>query len=154
MKASENAINEQNNHSNPYVLTKGQAARKALCPRCRTGKLFVGKAYGKGSQTMHANCPHCNLRYEREPGYFYVSMFVSYAFSVAEIVTACLAVYFLTGIDDSFWLYLGVVLAIVFALAPFNYRYSRVVLMYWLTPGLKFVPETAVVKVKPLNPKS
>src|SRR5690606_28453706 len=64
----------------PYLLTKNQAALKARCPRCRTGALFVGNTYGKGSQKMHANCPHCNLRYEREPGYFYVAMFVSYAF--------------------------------------------------------------------------
>jgi hypothetical protein len=82
-------------------------------------------------------------RYEREPGYFYVAMFVSYALNVAEIVTACLGIYFLTGIDDSFWLYLGVVLGIVIILAPFNFRYSRVILMYWLTPGLKFVPSLA-----------
>lgn len=150
MKAmdSENKSGQQG----PYLLTKNQAALKARCPRCRTGALFVGNTYGKGSQKMHTNCPHCNLRYEREPGYFYVAMFVSYAFSVAEIVTACMAVYFLTGIDDNFWLYLAVVMAVVVILAPFNFRYSRVVLMYWLTPGLKFVPETA--ESKPTHPKS
>lgn len=150
MKDSESVLKE--NHHNTYVLTKNQAAVKALCPRCRTGSLFVGKTYGKGSQTMHRNCPHCNLRYEREPGYFYVAMFVSYAFSVAEMLIACLAVYLLTGIDDSFWLYLAVVMVVVVALAPFNFRYSRVVLMYWLTPGLKFAKETAAAK--PINPGS
>jgi uncharacterized protein (DUF983 family) len=126
-----------------YTLTKGQAAAKCLCPRCRTGEVFQGKLYRKGGQKMNENCPHCHMRFEREPGYFYVAMFVSYALNVAEIVTACLGIYILTGIDDNFWLYLGVVLGIVFIMAPFNYRYSRIILMYWLTPGLRFVPSYA-----------
>ena len=124
-------------------LSKSQAARKSLCPRCRTGKMFNGSLLSPKGNKMHTNCPHCNLRFEREPGYFYVSMFVSYAFSVAELVIACLAVYFITGIDDNFWLYMGVVAVVVLLTAPFNYRYSRVVLMYWLSPGLKFVPKYA-----------
>lgn len=121
--------------------SKAEAARKALCPRCRTGQMFHGKMLQRKGNKMHVNCPHCNLRYEREPGYFYVSMFVSYAFSVAELVIACLAVYILTGIDDSFWLYMAVVAIVIVLTAPFNYRFSRVVLMYWLTPNMRFVPE-------------
>jgi len=34
-----------------------------------------------------------------------------------------------------------VAFSIVLILAPFNYRYSRVVLMYWLTPQFKFKEE-------------
>lgn len=151
MKATDRDRQPEMSSPNLY-LTKNQAAMKARCPRCRTGSLFIGSTYGKGSQKMHKNCPHCNLRYEREPGYFYVAMFVSYAFSVAEMVIACMVTYFITGIADSFWLYLAVVIAVVFALAPFNFRYSRVVLMYWLTPGLKFVPDTA--GPRPVNPQS
>lgn len=124
-------------------LSMGKAAMQARCPRCRTGYLFSGNTYGMKAQKMHKKCQHCNLRYEREPGYFYVAMFVSYAFSVAQMVIACLLVYLLTGIDDSFWLYLTVVLVVVLAMAPFNFRYSRVVLMYWLSPGLSFAPELA-----------
>jgi len=123
--------------------SKGEAARKALCPRCRTGQMFHGRMLQRGGNRMHKNCPNCNLRYEREPGYFYVSMFVSYAFSVAELVTACLAIYILTGIDDNFWLYMAIVAIVIVLTAPFNYRYSRVVLMHWLTPNMRFVPELA-----------
>lgn len=123
-------------------LTEMQAAIRARCPRCRTGAMFSGPTYGIKAQKMHKNCPHCNLRYEREPGYFYVSMFVSYAFSIAQMVAICLLVYLITGNDSSFWLYLTASLGIVFVLAPFNFRYSRVVQMYWLSPGLKFMPET------------
>lgn len=132
-------------------LTEWQSAIRARCPRCRTGAMFEGATYGLKAQKMYKNCPHCNLRYEREPGYFYVSMFVSYAFSVAQMIAICLLVYLITGNDSSFWLYLGAVLAIVFILAPFNFRYSRVVQMYWLSPGLKFDPALATTKKQKSN---
>jgi len=60
---------------------------------------------------------------------------------VAELVSACVATYIFTGNLESPWLYLIVAFSIVLILAPFNYRYSRVVLMYWLTPQFKFKEE-------------
>lgn len=118
-----------------------KAAYHARCPRCRQGNIFTGNTYGFKNQKMNRYCDYCGLRYEREPGYFYVAMFVSYAFTVAEMITACLATYVCTGNDSSFWLYASVALSSVFLLTPFNYRYSRVVLMYWLSPGLNYIPD-------------
>ncbi|MDH5826199.1 DUF983 domain-containing protein [Sphingobacterium faecium] len=123
-----------------YELSEFKAASKALCPRCRKGPIFTGNTYGFKTQKMNTHCDYCGLRYEREPGYFYVSMFVSYAFTVAEMVSSCLLAFLITGNDDSFWLYASVALLSVLILSPFNYRYSRVVLMYWLSPGLSYVP--------------
>jgi hypothetical protein len=37
-------------------------------------------------------------------------------------------------------LYMAVIFPFVFILAPFNYRYSRIILLYWLTPGLNYDP--------------
>jgi hypothetical protein len=55
---------------------------------------------------MYEKCSHCGLHYEREPGYWYVAMFVSYAFNVAQMVTFAVATYILTG-SNSPWLYVG-----------------------------------------------
>lgn len=132
----------------PYP-SKSQAFAQSLCPRCRRGKIFHGSLWSRGGNKMYKNCSHCNLRYEREPGYFYVSMFISYSFSVAELVIACLGFYLITGIDDNFWYYMSVVAAVVILTASFNYRYSRVTLLYYLSPGLKFVPELAKKKPNP-----
>jgi uncharacterized protein (DUF983 family) len=63
-----------------------KAALHAKCPRCRTGNMFAGPMYSFGSQKMNEKCSHCGLIFEREPGYFYVAMFVSYAMNVAEMV--------------------------------------------------------------------
>lgn len=121
-------------------LSEFSAAVKAKCPRCRKGDVFANSMYGFKSQTMNDRCPHCNLKFEREPGYFYVSMFVSYALNVAEMVTIAVLTYFITGNLENPFLYMAVIFPFVFILAPFNYRYSRVILLYWLTPGLNYDP--------------
>jgi uncharacterized protein (DUF983 family) len=117
------------------------AALHSKCPRCRTGNMFANSMYGFKPQKMNVRCPHCEMRFEKEPGYFYVAMFVSYAFNVAELITMAIATYIITGNLENPYLYMGVLFTGTLILSPFNYRYSRVVLMYWLTPGLKYQPE-------------
>jgi len=116
-----------------------KSALHAKCPRCRTGKMFAGPMYSFGSQKMNEKCPHCGLTFEKEPGYFYVAMFVSYAFNIAEMVSMAVAIYVLSGSHNP-WIYVGALLGISVILSPFNFRYSRVVLLYWLTPGLHYDP--------------
>lgn len=133
------ALNPENQH---IQLSEFSAAVKAKCPRCRKGDMFANSMYGFQSQKMYEYCPHCKLKFEKEPGYFYVAMFVSYALSVAQIVAVCVALYVLTGTENPY-VYMGVLFFFIVALSPFNFRYSRVILMYWLTPGLRFDPERA-----------
>jgi uncharacterized protein (DUF983 family) len=129
------------NMENHKERSELKAAMHARCPRCRTGAMFTGKTYGFKVQKMNETCPHCALKFEREPGYFYVAMFVSYAMNVAELIAACVATYILTGNLESPWLYLTVALGTALVLAPINYRYSRVALLFWLTPGLQYRPD-------------
>jgi len=114
----------------------------AKCPRCREGKIFANPAYSLDGQKILKECPNCGLVYEREPGYFYAAMYVGYAFIVAELVTLAVGTYMVTGSENP-WLYLVVMLTVVAILAPFNFRYSRVLLLHWLTPGLHYHPELA-----------
>lgn len=116
-----------------------EAFIKAKCPRCRRGDIYSTPTYSFGGQQMHERCSHCGLHYEREPGYWYVAMFVSYAFNVAEMITFAVALHVLTG-SNSPWVYVAVLMGVIFLLSPFNYRYSRVALLYWLTPGLNYEP--------------
>lgn len=118
-----------------------KSAIDGKCPRCRKGDMFNAPLFSFKSRKMKSHCPHCGLKFEKEPGYFYVAMYVSYAFVVAELVTACVATYIFTHNLESPWLYLTVAILAAFIMAPFNYRYSRVVLMYWLTPQFKFREE-------------
>lgn len=135
-------MNNREHPTQSNYVSQWDGVLQAKCPRCRIGKVFSGPAYGLKMQKMNLNCPHCNLKYEREPGYFYVAMFVSYAMSVAEMITIAVAAYIL-GLPLNFehlWYYLSIIFAVVILLAPFNYRYSRMILLYWLTPGLNYDP--------------
>jgi len=128
------------------VMSEVVAALHAKCPRCRRGDMFATPMYGLKLQKMHESCPHCNLKFEREPGYFYVAMFISYAMNVAQMVTIAVATYLFTGNLEDPVLYMATIFPAIFLLSPFNYRYSRVILLYWLTPGLFFNPEMSKLK--------
>ena len=124
-------------------ISKLQAIVHCKCPRCRKGDIFSGNMYSFSFKGQNTNefCPSCHLRFEREPGFFYVSMFVSYAMNVAEMITASVATYIL-GMEltyENLWYYVGILLLTVLLFSPFNYRYSRVLLLHWLTPGLGYI---------------
>jgi uncharacterized protein (DUF983 family) len=129
-------------------ISKIQAVIQCKCPRCRKGPIFSGPIYTFKGQVTNEYCSECHLRFEREPGYFYVSMFISYAMNVAEMITICVGAYILGAklTFENLWLYIGIIIAAVILFAPFNYRYSRVMLLHWLTPGLGYRPEESVSK--------
>lgn len=122
------------NHKSIPVLP---AMLKGKCPRCRRGNMFKGPL----TNVMHEQCDHCGLTFERNPGYFYTAMYVTYVFNVAEIITLGIATFVLSGGSDNPWLYIGVIIPSILLLAPLNYRYSRIIQMYWLDPSLKYSPE-------------
>lgn len=103
--------------------------------------MFTTPMYGFKLQKMNRNCPHCDLQFEREPGYFYVAMFVSYGMNVIEIVAIGMATWLATKNSENPWIYMATIFVGIFLLSPFNYRFSRVILLYWLTPGLHYLPE-------------
>ena len=130
--------------SNQNPVSIKYALLNAKCARCRKGEMFKP---GMINQKMHERCPNCDLFYERHPGYFYVSMFVSYALSVAQVVTLSIATYVLSGGSENVYLYLGVIMGVTILLSPFNFRFSRVLQMHFLDPGLKYQPD--FLKSKP-----
>jgi uncharacterized protein (DUF983 family) len=96
-------------------------ARK--CPRCHEGDFFEG-SYFKG--TPKKECSHCELKYEKEPGFFQGSYYVVYALGVATMVTfwvAAAVLYPSGGLDHYMWIVLG---GMVVAF-PFIYPLSKIV---------------------------
>lgn len=55
-----------------------------LCPRCRAGKMFRGSIFR--FPKMNERCPICDLKFEREEGYFLGAMYISYLLSLLCIV--------------------------------------------------------------------
>ena len=118
--------------------SKAWAMLHGKCPRCRRGNMYKGIMYGWGTNSMYEKCPHCGLTFEIEPGYFYAAMYVSYAMNVAEGGALVLATYLLTHNTTSPWLYSIVLIGGCFLLSPITFRYSRVLLLYWLSPKIHY----------------
>jgi len=133
---------ETNKNEQSLYVSQWQGFVNAKCPRCRVGKVFTGPTYAFKIQKMNEFCPHCNLKFEREPGYFYVAMFVSYAMNVAEMISVSVAAYTL-GLQltyENLWFFVLILFGTTLIFSPFNYRYSRIILLYWLSPGLHYEP--------------
>lgn len=121
------------------AISRFTAMVQSKCPKCRIGKVFEGPVYGFKQQKMNTHCPHCGLKYEVEPGYFYAAMYVSYAFSVSQVVILGLGTALLTQ-SESPLLYISVLFAAILLFASFNLRYSRLVLLHYLSPKIIYNP--------------
>ncbi|GAA0894450.1 hypothetical protein GCM10009122_41310 [Fulvivirga kasyanovii] len=86
---------------------------------------------------MNPQCSECGLHYEREPGFFFGAMYISYAFSVAIFVAVGVALSFLG--DFSLEIYLLAIIGVIALLLPFLFRYSRILFLY-LFGGVDYEP--------------
>jgi len=109
------------------------------CPRCHEGDVFkAGFSYRFSKITeMNTHCPNCNLKFEREPGFFYGAMYVSYALTVALWVAVAVAFFVLSESIDP-WLFMIVGIGLLLILLPGIYRLSRVI---WLTMFVAYEPK-------------
>src|SRR5690554_7655593 len=54
------------------------------CPKCHEGKMFPGMLFHPNKfSKMHDYCQVCGQSFEPEPGFYFGSMFVSYAINMA-----------------------------------------------------------------------
>ena len=103
------------------------------CPRCHQGDFFVTKsAFSRNFDQMHPHCPHCNENFMPEPGFYWASMFVSYAFyTIWTLLTFFIAVIWM-GVDVNDYL-IGLVPTLII-LMPYFFRMAR---RTWLTIFVK-----------------
>lgn len=101
------------------------------CPKCSEGKVFSKKGNILLLQMpkMNANCPVCGHRFEKETGYFFGSMFVSYALTAGEMIIFYLIARFFI---DSFVTMIIIIAIGAILLSTFNFRLSRILWIYML----------------------
>lgn len=121
-------------------MGKFSTALKEKCPRCGQGDLFTHKSYlpvSKKTYQMKKFCPECGLKYEKELGYFYGSMYVSYALNIG-LFTVCLLSYLFFFKDHYGWEYFAVgYLLTTFLLTGVLFRWARAL---WLAALTKYEP--------------
>jgi uncharacterized protein (DUF983 family) len=106
------------------------SAVKNKCPNCHKGKVFENNnPYSfKNGLTMNKNCPECGSKYEKETGFFYGAMYVSYALQVAMFVTLFTLNYLFFNLDSG--VLLAIIIVFIVGLFPITFRSSRII---WLS---------------------
>jgi hypothetical protein len=87
---------------------------------------------------MNHQCPVCNASFEREPGFYYGAMFITYAFNAALVIVFGLGMYYLFTVSEIVSLVLIALLSVI--LTPFSFRFSRLIWLYWFG-GLHYDPD-------------
>lgn len=99
---------------------------KCKCPRCQEGNMFLpGTLYLPTKfYKMHNYCDLCRQSFEPEPGFYFGSMFVSYALNTALFIIFWVATSLLVE-DISLPMILGILVVVVIGLLPVTFRISR-----------------------------
>lgn len=98
------------------------------CPRCHEGDLFESKNPYNFSKLfdMPERCPKCGQKFLLEPGFYYGSMYVSYAVSIAYLVAVFVAMTVLYP-EFSVTEYLIIAVGSLFLLTTYFFRLSRAI---------------------------
>jgi len=96
------------------------------CPKCHQGDFFVNKSpYTADFVKMHEKCSHCGEIFNKEVGFYYGAMYVSYGVNIALGVGLfiLMVLLFNTGLLTYLFSFLGLVII----LFPWVMRVSRLI---------------------------
>lgn len=95
------------------------------CPKCEKGKIFQsnGNVFLLKAPIMHERCTECNYKFEKEPGYFIGSLYISYGLAVVEMLSLFLIVVWFLPIN----FILALILIALLLSSFFNFRYARII---------------------------
>ena len=104
---------------------------KCKCPNCRKGDVFSegGNIFLFKMPKMNARCTECNFKFEKETGFFFGAMFVSYALAVAQMIVSL--VLFWSFVDLSPLRVFALIAVISILLSTVNFRISRSIWIYF-----------------------
>jgi uncharacterized protein (DUF983 family) len=95
---------------------------------------------------MYERCPHCELRFEREPGYFVGAMYLNYGLTVAVVIAGHFCLDVLVPLSLATHVVLWGAVAILLPLLLF--RHSRCL---WLAFDFTFDPVDSKPPVRPVR---
>ena len=120
--------------SKPNILITGL---KQKCPKCGRGNLFVNpNPYNyRTMDIMYNKCANCGVSFKGdEPGFYWGSMFVSYAISAGIVLVNLLWLHYFFGWNLAALIIPNILIIIVFA--PVNFRISRAL---WLALNMRLI---------------
>lgn len=111
-------------------MEKVVAIIKCKCPNCREGDMFnaAGNIFLFKMPKMNIRCTHCNFKFEKEAGFFFGAMFVSYALGAAEMITSLVIFWYFMNLSPLIVFSIITITAVLFS--TFNFRVSRAIWTY------------------------
>lgn len=111
-------------------ISRGTLLSRAVrlkCPQCGESKMFHHWVL------MHPACPHCGLKYEREPGYFLGSIYFNYGLTALTTTIAYIVFHFVLEYPNLWVVPPLLVFCITFPILFFPFARA-----YWLAMDLSF----------------
>jgi len=105
------------------------------CPQCHEGDFYLSHPYNlKLFGVKNEICKVCNLKFEKEPGFFYGSLYITYAIGVAVFVAWWITkiILFPEMSIDAMVLWMVV---IQFFISPMSLYYAK---LFWLNLFVTF----------------
>lgn len=116
------------------------------CPKCQEGKLWKYrnplKTYFQ-KESMHETCASCHLKYEREQGFWFGAMYVSYALNTLLFILVWLSTYLISDGAASKMTYVWTILLSGIIFAPVFYYFARLI---WINIFVKYDPTSRKIK--------
>ena len=102
------------------VVSKVLNVVKCKCPNCNEGKVFSGQGnvFLFKMPIMNERCSECNFKFEKETGFFFGAMFVSYALAVAQMIISLVLFWYF--VDLSPLRVFAIIFHIKFVLSLYN----------------------------------
>jgi uncharacterized protein (DUF983 family) len=105
------------------------------CPRCRIGRIFQSSIF-RGFPKMCERCSICDLKFEREPGYFLGAMYFSFALGVLVLAPIAAVLWFFTG-----WWITKIILWAAILFLPFAPTITLFARVLWIYLDQRIDPE-------------
>lgn len=103
---------------------------KCKCPNCGRGNIFSysGNIFLLKMPGMNERCENCNYKFEKETGFFFGAMFVSYAIAAAVMIALMVVGWYLLEMSP-LNVFIAIVIIIILS-STWNFRLSRTIWIY------------------------
>ena len=101
------------------------------CPNCKKGNIFYksGNIFLLRMPKMHPTCPVCDFVFEKETGFFFGAMYVSYSLAAGLMISLMALLWGILGIHP-LKVFIAISLIIVLT-STYNFMLSRTIWIYF-----------------------
>lgn len=105
------------------------------CPHCGQAEVFKDpNPYNLVHMAdIHTRCPHCNKSFQREPGFYFGAMYVSYAITSGIAIASMVLFWWILGLTVV--PLVSIIASIILLTFPLIFRISRMIWLSWFIGG-------------------